>query len=127
MCIQSTCWIIAVGTPSPKGDRLRARLFSVSFSRGWGNTMRRVLLTLPVAACLAMDATVAAAETQPDAVLGYSVILFLMAAYFLPTVIALTRWHANTLGIFLLNVFLGWTLVGWVVALVWSVLAKRAA
>ena len=40
--------------------------------------------------------------------------------YFLPSIIALARSKRNTLSIFLLNFFLGWTLVGWVVALVWA-------
>ena len=43
--------------------------------------------------------------------------------YFLPSIIALARSKRNTLSIFLLNIFLGWTLVGWVVALVWAVRA----
>lgn len=40
--------------------------------------------------------------------------------YFLPSIIA---WHSkkpNFLAIFVLNIFLGWTLVFWVLALVWS-------
>jgi hypothetical protein len=41
--------------------------------------------------------------------------------YFLPTIIALARSQRNTLSIFLLNFFLGWTAIGWVVALVWAV------
>jgi T4 superinfection immunity protein len=36
-------------------------------------------------------------------------------------IIALARSKRNTLSIFLLNCFLGWTLVGWVIALVWAV------
>jgi hypothetical protein len=40
--------------------------------------------------------------------------------YFLPTVIALVRSKRDALSIFLLNFFLGWTLVGWIVALVWA-------
>jgi len=43
-----------------------------------------------------------------------------MAFYFLPTIIALVRQKRNTIAIFVLNFFLGWTFVGWVVALVWS-------
>jgi len=43
--------------------------------------------------------------------------------YFLPSIIALARSKRNTLSIFLLNFFLGWTLVGWVVALVWAMKA----
>src|SRR6266851_3105879 len=40
---------------------------------------------------------------------------------FLPSIIALARSKRNTLSTFLLNFFLGWTLIGWVVALVWAV------
>ena len=39
---------------------------------------------------------------------------------FLPTVIAKSRNHPNTLAIFLVNLFLGWTFIGWVVSLVWA-------
>lgn len=41
--------------------------------------------------------------------------------YFTPAIIAIVRSHRQTTAIVLLNLFLGWTLIGWVVALVWSV------
>ncbi len=41
--------------------------------------------------------------------------------YFLPSIIALARSKRNLLSIFLLNLLLGWTFIGWVVALVWAV------
>ena len=47
--------------------------------------------------------------------------------YFLPTVIALARGHLSTLAIFLLNLFLGWTLIGWLIALIWSCTGFTAA
>jgi hypothetical protein len=40
--------------------------------------------------------------------------------YFLPSIIALARSKRDILGIVLLNFFLGWTMIGWVVALVWA-------
>jgi len=51
---------------------------------------------------------------------GIIVFIIIIASYFLPTIIALLRGHRNALAIFLLNFFLGWTFIGWVVALVWS-------
>jgi len=42
--------------------------------------------------------------------------------YFLPSIVAFLRGYKNSLSIFLLNVFLGWTVLGWVSALVWSVM-----
>lgn len=41
--------------------------------------------------------------------------------YFLPSIIALARSKRDIVGIVLLNFFLGWTMIGWVVALVWAV------
>lgn len=40
--------------------------------------------------------------------------------YFLPSIIALVRSKRDTLSIFLLNLFLGWSVIGWIVALVWA-------
>lgn len=50
------------------------------------------------------------------------VVIFMVCAafYFLPSIIAAFRNHPNTLPVFVLNFFLGWTLLGWVVALCWS-------
>ena len=48
-------------------------------------------------------------------------IALIFAAYFLPSIIAITREHKNKLAIFLLNLLLGWTVLGWVSSLVWSV------
>jgi hypothetical protein len=53
--------------------------------------------------------------------IGFVVFFLLLTLYFLPTIVAITRHHRNALAIFLLNLFLGATFVGWVVALVWSV------
>jgi hypothetical protein len=41
--------------------------------------------------------------------------------YFLPTIIAFARNKRDTTAILLLNFFLGWTMIGWIVALVWAV------
>jgi len=40
--------------------------------------------------------------------------------YFLPFAIAFHKKRANTGAIFALNLFLGWSLIGWLVALVWA-------
>jgi len=46
---------------------------------------------------------------------------FGFVTYFLPSIIALIRSKRDITGIVLLNLFLGWTMIGWVVALVWAV------
>ncbi len=48
-------------------------------------------------------------------------LLTLLALYFLPTLIAHDK--KGVAGIFLLNFFLGWTVVGYLVALAWALAA----
>jgi len=45
--------------------------------------------------------------------------------YFLPTIIAFNRDRHNKWAIFLLNFFLGWSVIAWVVALVWAVSSSQ--
>lgn len=45
---------------------------------------------------------------------------FSFVMYFLPSIIALARSKRDIVAIALLNFFLGWTMIGWVVALVWA-------
>ncbi len=48
-------------------------------------------------------------------------VLIVLAAYFAPTIIASTRQHPQHGSIFVINFLLGWTFIGWVVALAMSV------
>ena len=55
-----------------------------------------------------------------DALIFTVVALLFLAIYFLPTFVAVARKKVNEGAIFVLNLFLGWSLIGWVVALVWA-------
>lgn len=48
------------------------------------------------------------------------IVLFVIIMYFVPGVIAGFRGHKNATAITILNLFLGWTFLGWVIALVWA-------
>ena len=63
-----------------------------------------------------MDAVAAAGALMLWVILG-------LAFYFIPTIIAIRRDHPNKVAIILLNFFLGWIGIGWIGALIWSVLA----
>ena len=52
-------------------------------------------------------------------------LIFFFLLYFLPSLIG--RDKKDALGIFLVNFLLGWTLIGWVVALIWACAADRPA
>ena len=55
-----------------------------------------------------------------------SIILFLIAMYWLPTIIAVVRRTPSALGVAALNFFLGWTIIGWIIALVIALAAYPA-
>ena len=52
-------------------------------------------------------------------------LLFIGGIYFIPSFTASVKKHPYTTGIFILNIFLGWTIIGWVGALVWAVSVKN--
>lgn len=51
---------------------------------------------------------------------AFSFFLAAPALYLLPTFEAWKKGHPNLTAIALVNVFLGWSLIGWVVAIVWA-------
>lgn len=54
------------------------------------------------------------------ATLGLMVMGVGVGMYFIPTIAGFIRNKSNKMAILILNLFLGWTLLGWVVALVWA-------
>lgn len=58
-----------------------------------------------------------------DAMPGFILFGVMGLVYIIPTIIAAKRNHPNVAAIFLLNLLLGWSLIGWVAALVWSAMA----
>lgn len=56
--------------------------------------------------------------------LAVIILLVIVAAcflfYFLPTIIAFKKQRDNKVSILALNLFLGWSLIGWVISLVWA-------
>ena len=51
---------------------------------------------------------------------GVVLLMIGVIVYFFPTLMARSVSHRNADAITVLNLFLGWTLVGWVVALCWA-------
>lgn len=55
------------------------------------------------------------------AMLGFLAFIFIGGfIYFLPSIVSERRKKRNAGAILMLNLFLGWTFLGWVVALVWA-------
>jgi len=66
----------------------------------------------------------AIADTSADSTIatgsGFILLGLGMLFYFLPSILARGRNHHNTGAVFVINLLLGWTLVGWAVALAWA-------
>ena len=46
--------------------------------------------------------------------------LVLLVMYFLPTIVADSRKHNNNKTILIINLFFGWTILGWILTLAWA-------
>ena len=58
-------------------------------------------------------------------VLAIVFILIGIGVYFLPSFVARGRNKKNAGAILVLNLFLGWTLIGWVISLVWACMEDK--
>jgi hypothetical protein len=57
--------------------------------------------------------------------IGIGLLTIAAVAYFIPCIIALMRSHRNAMAIFVLNLLLGWSVLGWIIALVWAMTAAK--
>lgn len=51
---------------------------------------------------------------------GAGAVIIFAILYFIPAIFALARGHHNGAAILMTNLFLGWTFLGWVIALIWA-------
>lgn len=58
-------------------------------------------------------------------IVGAFVFALCFALYFLPFILAKSRKHHQSDAILLTNLFLGWTALGWVVAMIWAATATE--
>ena len=47
-------------------------------------------------------------------------LVLIIILYFLPTFMAVMQGQRQAAAIFMLNLFLGWTFIGWAIAIVWA-------
>ncbi|WP_223271259.1 superinfection immunity protein [Buttiauxella sp. B2] len=58
-------------------------------------------------------------------IMSVLILIFMLAAYLYPAINASNRGHKDSKAIWVLNVFLGWTALGWIIALIWSFTGKN--
>ena len=66
-------------------------------------------------------------RARPVSAVVAVVVALLTAGYMLPWMIAVLRGKSNHWGVFWVNLLLGWTVLGWIVAFVMSVMPHRIA
>ena len=76
--------------------------------------------------CLVFSAIGGGWATVGQVVLTIYGVVIGLAIYLLPTILAVMGDKTNWVAIAALNILLGWTFVGWVVALVWSLTKDRS-
>ena len=63
-----------------------------------------------------------------DPTAGYALLLILAVGsflmYFVPALVAFNRGHRQAVPLFIVNLFFGWTLLGWVICLAWAFAAR---
>ena len=59
-------------------------------------------------------------QPQHDLVGGAILLAIAIGVYLLPSIVAMRRRHHQRLAIFMLNLLLGWSGLGWIVALIWA-------
>lgn len=69
---------------------------------------------------------------SPEEAVGIIIVLIVpgiltQCIYFLPYLIANSKGHEQETAIFILNLFAGWTVIAWVIALVWAFTKKAIA
>lgn len=87
----------------------------------WGKWVRRVVYGLVGLMVLVAAPSFIASHHGPELILLGVALVF----YFAPSIVG--RKKANARAILVLNLFLGWTFIGWVVAMVWAVSVDRPA
>src|SRR6516165_4681229 len=80
---------------------------------------------LPLASPL-LRPSVKQMDTPGDAIASIFMMVLATSGYLLPAIIAKCRNHYNKGAIFVLTLLGGWTLVGWVIAMVWATLRQPA-
>jgi Superinfection immunity protein len=59
--------------------------------------------------------------------MSITTVIVVLVIYFLPSCIAFARGHRNKHALAKFNIFGGWTIFGWITALVWAIYAEPSS
>jgi hypothetical protein len=98
---------------------------SITRKRTYQPRLWHLITVIGIAVIVLLSAVIYSADPETrTGIFGMMVVFafltFSAFVYFLPTLVAVLNRHLNTMAIIVLNILLGWTFLGWVVALVWA-------
>ena len=65
-------------------------------------------------------------DVLSDQIEGFVLVGLILFMYFLPALVAWKRRHKNSSAIGVLNLLLGWTMIGWIGSMVWAFTSNTA-
>ncbi|WP_223806171.1 superinfection immunity protein [Marichromatium sp. AB32] len=93
---------------------------TLSVGKVFDMAVRGVLILLVGLLVVTLIGLTAVESVSWAALLNLGAMVFALVLYFLPALVAQERRHTKAVAIFVLDLFLGWTFLGWVGALVWA-------
>lgn len=117
-CILASAFFAVVGWMS------KATQASSEETRDHRTTYRWLSISFLVVGGLIYVWTLPLVPRSPDAArldLALPIVLFLLLLYFIPACVAIFGGSRHAVAISLLNLLLGWTILGWIGALIWAV------
>jgi hypothetical protein len=112
--VQSRCSLNPPKAAAPKQDRSAHRAVTSTVHEDAAEVQ-----------AVTVSATPSSFKEDTLAPVGLGIIVLLICAYLFPLSVAMYRDCEATAGIVVVNLFLGWTFIGWVVALAWAASGKK--
>lgn len=107
-------------------NEVRSKTGRRAEQEGRSDTTFGVLLAILAVLVLVALGGIALDEDSVSGTVALAFLVVVAALYFLPMVIAIQRNHHQAAAIVVINIFLGWTFLGWVVALALACSAVRS-
>lgn len=83
--------------------------------------MKTVAIAIILICACTVCFAIGSGTNEAAAVCAVLFVPLILALYFLPSIAATTRHRPGLAPLFIVNLFLGWTLIGWVGCLAWAV------
>jgi uncharacterized membrane protein YhaH (DUF805 family) len=107
-----------IGSPPPGWERRIDKDGHPHFVRSSHHVAPLVLSSSTAAPYIAPSTS--HSTSQDDSFHAWVLLAVILMIYFLPALIASHRRHRNRTAIGMTNLLLGWTAIGWIIAIIWA-------